>query len=163
MAGRIILIVSLFPWLTFLLSCKSEIPVREPADDQLPVIEETIRAAIGWAKAKDFDLLYSVISNDSGYLEISPADRITRGFKQFRENEAFWRSPDFRAVGYEIRDLVIDISDKGDAAWFFCFLDDMNEWKGQPLNWMNTRWTGVLEKREGRWVIVQMHFSFPQQ
>jgi len=25
---------------------------------------------------------------------------------------------------------------------------------------MNTRWTGVLEKRKEKWVIVQMHFSF---
>jgi hypothetical protein len=25
---------------------------------------------------------------------------------------------------------------------------------------LNTRWTGVLEKREGKWLIVQMHFSF---
>jgi hypothetical protein len=22
------------------------------------------------------------------------------------------------------------------------------------------RWTGTLEKRDGKWVIVQMHFSF---
>ena len=39
-------------------------------------------------------------------------------------------------------------------------LDDMNEWKGQPANWENTRWTGVTEKRDGKWVIVQQHFSF---
>jgi hypothetical protein len=23
------------------------------------------------------------------------------------------------------------------------------------------RWTGVLEKKEGKWLIMQMHFSFP--
>jgi hypothetical protein len=34
------------------------------------------------------------------------------------------------------------------------------EWNGKPSCWKDTRWTGVLEKREGRWVIVQMHFSF---
>jgi hypothetical protein len=46
------------------------------------------------------------------------------------------------------------------VAWFYCILDDVNEWKGQPASWMNTRWTGVLEKRKEKWVIVQMHFSF---
>jgi len=46
------------------------------------------------------------------------------------------------------------------VAWFFCILDDINEWKGQPATWENTRWTGVLEKRDGRWVTVQQHFSF---
>jgi len=24
----------------------------------------------------------------------------------------------------------------------------------------NGRWTGVIEKRDGRWVVVQQHFSF---
>ena len=28
------------------------------------------------------------------------------------------------------------------------------------MKWKNTRWTGVLEKREGRWVMAQQHFSF---
>ena len=143
------------------VSCQNkEIGNKAYIKAELPVIETTIRASIGWAKDKDFGLLYSVIANDSNYLEVSPTNRITKGFVQFRENESIWRSPDFRAVGYDISDLVINISEKGDAAWYFCMLNDRNEWKGQPANWMNTRWTGVLEKRKGRWVIVQMHFSF---
>lgn len=52
-------------------------------------------------------------------------------------------------------------SRSGDVAWFFRMLDDVNEWKGQPASWIDTRWTGVLEKREGRWRMVQMHFSHP--
>ena len=49
----------------------------------------------------------------------------------------------------------------GDVAWYHARLDDYNEWQGQPANWEDVRWTGVLEKRDGRWVIVQMHFSSP--
>jgi len=66
-------------------------------------------------------------------------------------------------VRYEIRDLKINFSKSGDVAWFFCVLDDINEWKGQPANWENTRWTGVLEKIDGSWRIVQQHFSFASQ
>lgn len=33
-------------------------------------------------------------------------------------------------------------------------------WDGQPGRRQDTRWTGVLEKRDGQWLIVQMHFSF---
>jgi len=36
----------------------------------------------------------------------------------------------------------------------------MNTWAGKPANWENARWTGVLENRDGRWQIVQQHFSF---
>ncbi len=124
------------------------------------LIEKAINASIGWAKNKNLALLYNVIANDSSFLEVHPGDRVVKGFKEFRRSEEFWMSPDFKAIRYEIRDLKITISQSGDAAWWFCMLDDINEWKGQPANWENTRWTGVLEKREGRWVIVQQHFSF---
>jgi ketosteroid isomerase-like protein len=124
------------------------------------LIEKTIHSSIGWAADKNLALLYNVIVNDSSLLEIHPGDKIIRGFRKFRKSEEFWMSPDFKAVKYEIRDLKISISQSGDAAWWFCMLNDMNTWKGEPANWENTRWTGVMEKRDGRWQIVQQHFSF---
>ena len=130
------------------------------AENELGQIEQSIRDCIGWAKTKDFPLLYSIIANDADFLEVHPNDRVVKGFEEFKKTEKFWSSPDFKAVRYEIRDLKISLSKSGDVAWFFCILDDINEWKGQPANWENTRWTGVLEKRGGRWMIVQQHFSF---
>jgi len=124
------------------------------------LVEEAIRNSLGWAKNKDLTLLHSVIANDSAYLEVDPDNRVVKGFEDFRKAEKFWMSPDFKALWFEIRDLTINISKSGDAAWFFGILNDINEWKGQPANWVNARWTGVLEKRNERWVIVQMHFSY---
>jgi len=124
------------------------------------LIEEAIHNSIGWAKEKDFSLLYSVIAKDSNYLEVDPENRIVKGFNDFKKAESFWGSPNFKAVGYEIRDLKINLSQSGNVAWYYCELDDINEWKGKPACWLNTRWTGVLEKRDENWVIVQMHFSF---
>ena len=69
-------------------------------------------------------------------------------------------SDDFKAIRYDIKDFRINFSKTGKVAWFFCILDDINEWKGQPANWENTRWTGILEKYDNNWVIKQMHFSF---
>ncbi len=124
------------------------------------LIEKTIRTSIGWAKDKDIKLLYSVIANDSDFLEVHPGPKVVKGFSEFRKAEEFWMSPDFKAVRYKISDLRINISKSGDAAWWFCMLDDINEWKGEPASWENTRWTGVMEKRNGKWIIVQQHFSF---
>jgi hypothetical protein len=131
--------------------------------NEIASIEKAIHGAIGWAKNKDFKLLYSVIANDSNYLEVDPTREIIRGFDEFKKNEAFWGNPDFKAIRYEIRDLKISLSESRSVAWYYCVLDDINEWKGKPAEWRNTRWTGVLEKRNGKWVIVQMHFSFVQQ
>ncbi len=135
-------------------------PARPAGDDELVRVEQSIRACIGWAQTKDFRLLYGVIANDPDFLEVHPDGRVVKGFEEFKKGEKFWGSPDFKAVRYDLRDLRIKLSKSGDTAWFFCLLDDINEWKGQPANWENTRWTGVLEKRDGRWVVVQQHFSF---
>ena len=123
-------------------------------------VERAIHNSIGWAKNKDIDLLYSIIENGPDYLEVDPGEKIIKGFQDFKQNEAFWMSPDFKALRHEIRDLRIRFSKSGDFAWFFGILDDINEWKGKPACWENTRWTGVLEKRDSKWAIVQMHFSF---
>lgn len=157
-------LVLLFPAVGFIVAlcaCHT-IPKEDPVKDagEVAAIEEAIRGTIGWAKQKDFALLYGIIANDADYIEVDPDGRVVHGFDEFRKSETFWGSPDFRAIRYEIRDLEITRSRSGDVAWFFCILDDINEWKGQPANWVDTRWTGVLEKRDGRWIMAQMHFSF---
>ena len=78
----------------------------------------------------------------------------------FKKASDFWMSPDFKATHYKIWDLRINISNSHDVAWYSCMLEDCAEIRGEPACWEDTRWTGVLEKRDGRWVIVQMHFSF---
>jgi ketosteroid isomerase-like protein len=142
-----------------LLSCQIETNTINMAAEKL-IVEKAIHSSIGWAKNKDIHLLYSVIANDTNYIEVDPNDRVVKGFQAFKKAEDFWMSPDFKAIRYEIRDLQLNFSQSGTVAWFFCILDDINEWQGQPANWENTRWTGVLEKRNNNWVIVQMHFSF---
>ena len=144
------------------LSCDKEMKMFNRNVEKKQV-EEAIRNSIGWAKNKDLKLLYSTIANDSNYTEVDPGDHVIKSFEEFQGNEAFWIHPDFKAISFEIHDLRINFSKDGTVAWWFCILDDINEWKGQPANWENTRWTGVLEKREGAWVIVQMHFSFARE
>ena len=127
------------------------------------LVEKVIHGSIGWAKNKDINLLYSIIANDTSFLEVHPDEKVVRGIEEFKKAEKFWMSPEFKAVRYEIKDLTINFSKSGDVAWFFCMLDDINEWKGQPASWENTRWTGVLEKQNGKWIIVQQHFSFASE
>lgn len=143
-----------------LVSCKHTEDKVVNTVAEMELIKDAIHNCIGWAQNKDIQLLYSVIANDSLYLEVHPAGAVIQGYDNFRKQEEFWMSPYFKAIRYEIKDLRINLSRSGDVAWWFGILDDINEWKGEPANWENTRWTGVLEKREGRWVIVQMHFSF---
>jgi hypothetical protein len=125
-------------------------------------IRRVIASNIGWAATKDTTLLYSTVAHDDDFFYFSPSDAGNiRGYKDFVNlTENFFLLDEFQAVDYQLRDLYIGVSKSGEAAWFHTRLDDHNLWKGRPANWENARWSGVLEKRDGRWVIVQMHFSF---
>jgi hypothetical protein len=163
MIRKVTIPIVIFTLLIFMIDCTNQSKrIETDKSKELALIEKAIHGAIGWAKNKDFKLLYSIIANDSNYLEVDPNKEIIRGFNAFKKNEAFWGNPGFKAIRYEIRDLKISLSESGTVAWYYCVLDDINEWKGKPAEWRNTRWTGVLEKRKGEWVIVQMHFSFAQ-
>ena len=124
-------------------------------------ITKVIHGSIGWAANKDKELVFGCFADDPELFWFSPRDDGTlHSYKAFVDlTENFFMLDDFKAVRYEIRELQINLSRSGDVAWYHARLDDFNEWKGQPANWEDVRWTGVLEKRDGRWVIVQMHFS----
>ncbi|NJO91603.1 MAG: nuclear transport factor 2 family protein [Chloroflexia bacterium] len=143
-------------------SCTEEKPQMN-SEDELKKVAETIDYCIGWVKTKDLDSLFSIVANDSMYLSVHPSDRVVRGFDEFKGNSSFWMNPDFKYVKHEIKDLTINLSKSGEVAWFYCRLNDLNTWKGEPANWENARWTGVLEKRNGQWKIVQQHFSFASE
>jgi ketosteroid isomerase-like protein len=123
-------------------------------------IAQVISSVIGWAKTKDLNLFYGSIANDEDYISVTPTKRIVKRFEDVKQSVPFWMSPDFQYVRHELKDLEIKFARCGEVAWFFCILDDINTYKGQPATWENTRWTGVVEKRDGKWVVVSQHFSF---
>jgi len=141
------------------LSCKEQSGFVN-GDTEIQKISRVIDSAIGWFKTKDFDLSFKTFAQDANFLEVHPDGEVVKGFEQFKKNSEIFKNPEFLYVRHEIWDQKITLSKKGDTAWFFCLLNDISTWKGQEVGWENTRWTGTLEKRDGRWVIVQQHFSF---
>ena len=145
-------------WFVFLSIPLWSIPAQTMTERE--IVAQVIRDNIGWALTKDRPLLESTMARDERLLIINPDSGVTAGWQQFVKGFEFWMDPRFKATGVDIRDLRIDLSPSGITAWWSCVLDDLGEWDGKPIGWKDTRWTGVLEKRAGRWLIVQMHFSF---
>jgi len=131
--------------------------------EEIEAVEKVIHNVFGWAVKKDFHVFFQTIADDSNFISVTPYERVKFGFADVQKDTAFWGSPFFRAIRHEIRDLKIRFSSSGDVAWFYCVVNDFNEWKGKPANWENVRWTGVLEKRKGKWRVVQQHFSYPKK
>ena len=124
-------------------------------------IAEVISAAIGWAADKDAERLYWAVVNDERLFIFHPdAHSTIHGFAAFKRMiENTFLKPSFRATGFEIKHLEIQMSASGTVAWYTCLLDDRSEWNGVPSAWIDVRWTGVLEKFGSQWKIMQMHFS----
>jgi hypothetical protein len=136
----------------------------EPNEADRIEVEKTINKAIGWALNKDIDGLFSTMAQDEDFFIFHPDSKSTIiGFQAFKSlAERSWMNEAFKATNYAINDLRITFAKMGNVAWYSCYLDDHAEWKGQPIGWDNCRWTGIVEKRGGKWVTVQMHFSFPK-
>ena len=123
-------------------------------------IAETISNVIGWAKDKNLDLFLRLDRQRRG-LHQRHAERA--GHQALRRRQAERplldepglpiRPPRAQGPGDHLRPLR-------HVAWFYCVLDDINTYKGEPASWENARWTGVVEKRDGKWVVVSQHFSF---
>jgi hypothetical protein len=124
-------------------------------------IERVVRASIGWALNKDQQLLYGSMAQDSAFFIFHPDSKSTIvGFEAFRRlAESVFMSEKFKATDFAVRDLRVHLSKGRDVAWYSAYLDDHGEWDGRKTGWDDARWTGVLEKRRGKWVIAQMHFS----
>ena len=104
-------------------------------------IHEIIQHTIGWAKEKDTVLLYGIIADDKNYLEVHPGGKVVKGIEQFREAEKIWLDPRFKHISFKTSEMHVNLSQDGNVAWFFCVLDDINEWDGSTASWENTRWT----------------------
>jgi hypothetical protein len=135
-----------------------------PTDAEKFDIGNIIRDAIGWALTKDINRLFSIMAQDEDFFIFHPDSKSTIvGFDAFKQlGERVWMREEFKATDFAVRGMRIKFAEMGNVAWYSCFLDDHAEWNGKPTGWDNARWTGVLEKRNDQWVIVQMHFSFPK-
>jgi hypothetical protein len=126
------------------------------------IVKQTIEDSIGWAIGKRFKRLFEIIAQDENYFSLWLQARATKiGYEQFKKGAEIWRTPDFKATHFEFKNLRITFSKSGTVAWYSSDLDDCYEWKGNPDCLKNVKQTGVLEKRKGKWVHVQMHGSYP--
>jgi ketosteroid isomerase-like protein len=126
-------------------------------------VESTIRASIEWPfPEKNPDRLRGALARDASFFIFHPDSQSTIvGYEAFDKMiEEVFMLPACNPTSIEIRDMRINLSQSGDVAWYSCILDDYGDFDGRPWAWVNARWTGVLEKRDGKWLIVQMHFSF---
>ena len=146
--------------LVLLFAFLPEVSAADRAEEKAEVAK-IIDQSFCWFQNKDFDLLFRIMSDSPSLFLFQPTSTTTIiGGDAFKKYSVGWKNPDLVYDHHTIRDLRIDLSPKGEVAWFSCTADDCSRFKGKIGCWKDVRVTGVLLKQEERWVIMQMHFSF---
>jgi hypothetical protein len=132
----------------------------EDASSDYEAVKKSIEQSIGWAIEKDFDAMFRLWADNMFHFWLF-SDSLVVGLEDFKRYAERWKDPDFRGTRFEFKDLRIVFSRSGDVAWYSCFLDDCGSYQGRESCLENVFQTGVLEKRDGRWVHVLMHGAYP--
>lgn len=124
-------------------------------------VAEVAYTFVGWALYnKHTEALLACPSHgEDVFLFQSSSRGPVPGFEARQKLIPDWMHPDFQATRTEIRDVKVGISKSGEAAWFSSILNDCGTHQGRESCRKDCHSSGVVEKREGRWVIVQAHFS----
>lgn len=67
----------------------------------------------------------------------------------------------FEDTYISVHDQVIEINKTGNTAWFSEILNYNYIYQGDAVQYEGLRFTGVLERDNGDWYIVQSHMSIP--
>ena len=110
---------------------------------------------------QDLDLLSQVMAHDSDMIIIgSDAAERWVGYEPFiAAEEQMFASFDVEQLS--IHDQVFRIHKSGQVAWFSAIVDGEVTVGERHQSLEGIRITGVLEKRDSGWVIVQYHSSVP--
>lgn len=130
-----------------------------PEADVRDVIDAFFRAL----DTQNFDLMQQITGRDADMVHIgTDVGEIWNGWDELRATTR----EQFEGLEYyeaQVRDLSVHVSPAGDVAWYAHLLDARIKSKGSAEHrWQGARFTGVLERREGRWVMVQTHVSLPE-
>jgi len=155
-----ILVVAAIAFAIAFQGCQGPRETNPKSSNEEVIITKVIHDSFAWAFTKDRALFERIFARDEDFFTYYPDSKSTVvGWSQFQKNLDKWMDPRNKAISYDIRNLKLHVSRSGGVAWFSAIVDDAGEWDGKPWGLKDVRWTGVLEKRENQWIIVQQHMS----
>ena len=126
---------------------------------------EAIAVVDGFFRAmdtQDLDWIRRHVATDADMVNIgTESDEYwIGGDVMHAETETMFRT----MTGYraELRDRHLSLSRSGDVAWFAHRMDARIDYGDRSVSLEDARFTGVMERRDGAWVLVQTHVSIPE-
>jgi ketosteroid isomerase-like protein len=110
---------------------------------------------------RDLNLLMSCFSDDPDIIILGTdedelwVDKMSMGESQQVAYETFDN------ITLSVRDRMVKMNQSGTEAWFYMKVNWYVESGGKDFSINGVRTTGVLEKQNDQWRIVQLHTSMP--
>jgi ketosteroid isomerase-like protein len=149
----VLILISFFP------SCtdKPDIDLGEERDKVIQVIDNYSKAH----EERDLNLLMSCFSDDPDIIILGTdedelwVEKMSMGESQQVAYETFDK------ITLSVRDRMVKMNQSGTEAWFYIKVNWYVESGGNEFSINGVRTTGVLEKQNKQWKIVQLHTSMP--
>ena len=146
------------PILCLLLSCTDKVDSETEKSNVIEVVNGLYQSF----EDKDIDLMSEVMAHDQSMLSFGT------GISDLHNSWAEWRKNHivqfkaFDKAKINSRNMNVYLSQNSNVAWFA----DVSDWtlivENDTIEMKDIRITGVLEKRNNVWKIVQIHASVPQ-
>ena len=137
--------------------CTESADTRPPEARVKEVLDDYVKA---W-KAGDVDMMSKIWANDEDVVVIG-TDAPERLIGWETLHKTYVKLFDImKDTDIAVRNQKIKVSKSGTVAWYSQNITMNFIANGQPASVPNIRLTGVLEKRNNHWVLVQNHSSLP--
>lgn len=147
----------------FFIACQQQTPPKSAVDLELAKQEATnvVNQFSEFWETENMDLLSEIMAHDPDMVNFgSDASEHFVGYDNFR-SVAEQMMPMLDSTTISVRNQVVNVDSTGAVAWFSEFRDWNLKIQGQAMEIPGQRLTGVLQNRNGKWVIVQFHNSVP--
>lgn len=167
---KLLMVIPLVFLLCFAFSCQR--PTEEVAEAPEPIVDiEAEKAAVkaliddffkGW-ETEDMELFSKIFAHDEDMVMFgTDAAEHFVGWEPMKESmQKQFDAAD--SVQVAAREISIKVHKSGEVAWISLLIDLKGESMGESFGIEGMRFSGVLEKRNGNWLIVQVHASLPVQ
>jgi len=145
--------------LVFMLSCSdtNQVDLEAERTEVMQVLDNFNKAH----ESRNLDLLMTCFSDKPDILILGTdenelwVDKVSMAESQKRAYETF------NTVKLSVRDKILKMCKSGGQAWFYMKVNWFVESEGEQFTFDGIRTTGVLEKNNDKWQIVQIHTSMP--
>ena len=140
-------------------SCTQKVDIEAERAMVQSVLDQVVQAN----EAEDMELMTKITAHDNDIVQFgSGVTQRFVGWEAFREamQKQFELVEDMKI---SVRDRVIKVHSSGSVAWFSEIYDLNFVMQDEPGSLKGVRYTGVMESRDGNWMIVQGHLSVPVQ